>query len=494
MEKIIVHNHILDEEQTQIATSLSKYSIVVAGAGSGKTLTIVGKVLYLIRQKYYKPKEFCCVSFTNEAVRSLDKKLLEVCGSSIPTYTFHKLAMEVLKKANVSFEVCSENLLSYVVDEFFYSRCFENAFLQRIVYSYFGYVFRTSYNWNKILHSPMLVQFKKMIITFISLMRSNSSLSFSSILKEHSHKFSILYLFYAIYLCYESEKQSIHAFDFDDLIVEATRVLKNQDLNLPYRFFIIDEFQDTSDIRFNFIQSLLKQNDAGLCVVGDDFQSIYHFSGCDLYLFLNFRSLYPSADFFKITNTYRNSQQLIDVAGSFVQKNPSQIKKDLRSSKSILCPIKICFFHQYHYSLLSILKKIDSNKSIFVLGRNHFNLNNYLPSVHLGNNNELAIPGFENYSIRYLTIHASKGLECDVVIVLDVEDGWFGIPSLIKDEDVLSLAKKSESYPLEEERRLFYVALTRAKEQVYLLAPKKKTSRFIQEIRKNPNVEIIYLV
>ena len=493
MEKIVVQNHILDEEQTQIATSSSKYSMVVAGAGSGKTLTILGKVHYLIRQHYYEPKEFCCISFTNEAVRSLEKKLLEVCGSSVPALTFHKLAIEVLKKANVSFKVCTEDLLAYVVDEFFYSHCFGNTFLQRIIYFYFGYYFRTSYNWKKILCSPMLGQFKKIIITFISLMRCNSSFSFPSILKKYTQKYSILYVFYAVYLCYETEKQSTHSLDFDDLIVEATKVLKNQNLKLSYRFFIIDEFQDTSDIRFNFIQSLLKQNDAGLCVVGDDYQSIYHFSGCDLYLFLNFCSLYPSADLFKITTTYRSSQQLIDVAGSFVQKNPLQIKKNLHSSKSILCPIKICFFKNRYRSFLAVLKKIDYNKSIFVLSRNHFNLKNYLPSVHIGKNNELVIPGFEKYSMRFLTIHAAKGLECDVVIVLDVEDGWFGIPSLIKDEDVLNLVKKSESYPLEEERRLFYVALTRAKEQVYLLTPKKKTSRFIQEIRKNPNVEIIYL-
>ena len=494
MEKIWIQNHFLDEEQMLAATSLSKYSMIVAGAGAGKTTTILGKIKYLVRNGYYKPEDFCCISFTNEAVRSLKNKLFEVCGAGIDTFTFHKLAVEVLKKGRVFFEPCSQDLLHYIIDEFFASKCFGNKFLQDIVFFYFGYFFKTDKNWKKILQSPRLVQFKKLIITFISLIRCNPSMSMAELIQKYVSKYRILYVFYAIFLCYESEKQSVGSLDFDDFIIKATSLLKKPEFSLPYHFYVIDEFQDTSDIRFNFIQALLSLNDAALCVVGDDFQSIYHFSGCDLHLFLNFKTFFPDASMFSILNTYRNSQQLIDVAGDFVQKNPFQIQKALHSPKSISYPIKIVYYQNPQKAFLTILKKIDPNESIFILGRNHFSLKAYLSSYTLGPENELIIPGVEHHFVRFLTIHSSKGLECDVVILLDVEDGIFGIPSLIKDESVLNLVKKSESFPFEEERRLFYVALTRAKKYVYLMTPKKNPSRFIREVKSSPNVETIHLL
>ena len=491
MEKIYVNNCLLDDEQTRIAISLDKHSIVVAGAGSGKTFTILGKIQYLLSHHLYKPEEFCCISFTKESSVSLKNKIRDVCHENIDVFTFHRLALNVLSNSNIKYSICKNDLLKYIIDEFFASQCFGNRFLAKIVFRYFGYILPSKKNWKRILNSKKLVRFKNLIITFISLFKNTINNDFPLLLRQYHKKYSILFLFYAIYLCFETEKQSTFSLDFDDMIVEATRFLKNHRLSLPYKYIIIDEFQDTSEVRFSFIQEILKQTNASLCVVGDDFQSIYHFSGCDLFLFLNFQNYFSDCKMFKIQNTYRNSQELIDLAGSFVQKNPYQIFKTLHSIKSLPRPVKIVYFRNSFRILPKLLKKIRENKSIFILARNSFNIHHYLQSYRLEDNQRIVLRNFEKYDIRYLTIHKSKGLECDVVIVLDVENGFYGIPSLLKDQDVISLVKKSDNYLFEEERRLFYVALTRAKEEVYLLVPQKNPSCFISEIKKSNNVEEI---
>ena len=493
MEKIHVNNYTLDEEQTIIATSKAKYSMVVAGAGAGKTLTILGKIKWLLEHDLYKPEEFCCISFTNEAASSLKIKLQDICSFDIPTFTFHKLALQILKFGSQNFFISHSNLLSYVTDEFFLAHCHGNRFLQKIVYSYFGYVFKTEKNWQSIISSKELVAFKKLLISFLSLIRNNVSFDFRSFVLKNHKKYPILFLFYSVYLIYEAEKKANAALDFDDMIIEAINLLKRNNLCLPYKYIIIDEFQDTSEIRFSFVQEILKQTDASLCVIGDDFQSIYHFSGCDLYLFLNFQKFYPGTILFKIQNTYRNSQELVNVAGNFVQKNPYQISKVLKSTKSLAFPIRIVYFKNRNKALLSVLKMIDSNKSILILARNHFNIKRYSVVYKIDENNNIHFPDFPHYNIRYLTIHASKGLESDIVILLDVENDYFGIPSRVKQQDIINLIKKSDSYPDEEERRLFYVALTRAKETVYLLSPYKGASVFINEIKNEKHVEQIFI-
>ena len=127
------------------------------------------------------------------------------------------------------------------------------------------------------------------------------------------------------------------------MIKLATNTLTEKNISLPYKMIIIDEFQDTSIVRFNLIKKIVAQNDASLCVVGDDYQSIYHFSGCDLELFLNFTKMYKDAKLYFLNSTYRNSNELIKTLGDFIMKNNNQIKKTLKSNKTYKKPIKIVY-------------------------------------------------------------------------------------------------------------------------------------------------------
>lgn len=494
MNNIIVNNYSLDSEQLKPILEQAKYSIIIAGAGSGKTLTLIGKVKYLLENHLLKPEEICMVSFTNEAIRDLQKNIQKNCKAEVPVFTFHKLALDILKKEHISYQIAQEDFLSYTIDEFFQAKCFGNAFLIKKCYQVFDYP--SFFSWDFLLKSPKFLEIKKKIATFITLCKANGY--FQNDLKhilKIARKEPLLYLIYAIYLFYESNKEAMAVLDFDDIILKTTEYLKTHFVFLPYKMLIIDEFQDTSLCRFQLIEEIIRITDASLCVVGDDYQSIYHFSGCDLTIFLQFTKYFPTAVVYKLEKTYRNSDELVKTAGEFIQKNPNQIKKSLTSDKHLEKPIKLVFYKNADTALEKVLAKIPKDKDVFILGRNHFDIKKYTKKLSYieKENHQIVFDKFPHLNIRFLTVHSSKGLESDVVILLNLEHTLYGFPSLQKDEKILSLIKKEQPFPFEEERRLFYVGLTRTKSLVYLLVPRYNPSCFVKELKKHKNVEKLFL-
>ena len=113
------------------------------------------------------------------------------------------------------------------------------------------------------------------------------------------------------------------------MINEATSIVSSDAVHLPYTYIIIDEYQDISVSRYRLIEAIRKKTGSTILCVGDDWQSIYRFAGSDLSLFTDFERYFGKSALLKIENTYRNSQQLIDIAGRFVMKNKRQIRKNL---------------------------------------------------------------------------------------------------------------------------------------------------------------------
>lgn len=496
MEKIKINSITLDNEQTLPIIDNPKYSLIIAGAGSGKTLTIIGKIKYLLDKRLIKPEQVCVLSFTNEAVKSIARKIEDNCQVKIAAFTFHKLALTILEQAKETYGVINNNYLDYLIDEFFMTKCFNNKNLMNYYFKYYHIIFKNDKKWQEIIDSPKHKKVKELIITFINLFKCNgySNAIWHMFLKEASkHESNLIYIIYAIYLAYQKEKDSSNKIDFDDMITKATNAINEHNLIIPYKLIIVDEFQDTSLLRFNLIKALLKKVDASLCVVGDDYQSIYHFSGCDLSLFVNFRERFPEAKIYQITSTYRNSQELIDVAGSFIQKNPNQIKKNLKSEIALDKPLTVVYFQNQDLILEKVLKCLPVDEEIYILGRNNFDLKKYTNKLkYQVEDNRIVFDMYPKLKIRYMTIHSAKGLESDNVIVLNMANDIYGFPSLQNDEMILRFVKKGFGYPYEEERRLFYVALTRAKKRVYLLTPVSKPSIFIREIRHNKNVKVVF--
>ena len=493
MDKIIVNNYPLDKEQLKPILDHPKYSMIIAGAGSGKTMTLIGKVKYLLENQLFQPEEICMISFTNEAVCNLQKNILKNCGVEVPIFTFHKLALHILKQEHSSYQIAPTELLSYIIQEFFRSKCFGNKFLIKKCYQIFEYP--SFFSWNFLLKSPRFLGIQNQIITFIHLCKANGIFpnDLKTILAATHEPF--LYLIYTIYLIYESDKEASGILDFDDMILKTTETLKMHSIPLPYKMIIIDEFQDTSLCRFQFIQEMIRLTDASLCVVGDDYQSIYHFSGCDLSIFLNFTKYYPTAQVYKLEKTYRNSDELVKIAGEFIQKNPYQIRKNLISDKHLEKPVKLVFYKNIDNALEKVLQRIPLYQNILLLGRNHFDIQKYTKKLFYTQkeNHQIFFDKFPNHPIRFLTIHSSKGLESDIVILLNLEHTLYGFPSLIQEEKIFALIKKQQPYPFEEERRLFYVGLTRTKSVVYVMVSKYHPSCFIKELKKHKNVEKIFL-
>ena len=314
-------------------------------------------------------------------------------------------------------------------------------------------------------------------------MNSNElSYKWNEIIKNKKYQ-NILLIIYSLYTIYMNELSSSNLIDFDFMIKKASELINSNKVKLPYKLIIIDEFQDTSKSRFNLIQSIVNKNKSKLCVVGDDYQSIYQFQGCDINLFLNFKKYFNNVNVYCLNETYRNSLELINIAGSFINKNDKQIKKNLISKKHLNNPIKIIKYFNEKSVLKHVLDEIPLNKEILILSRNNFDIKKYVNNYELINS-ELKIKG-DNHIIKYMTIHSSKGLESDVVIVLNMCDDIYGLPSKIKGNEVLDLLKDNNDYLYAEERRLFYVALTRTKSYVYLLCPYFLESIFVKEIKKD---------
>lgn len=302
-----------------------------------------------------------------------------------------------------------------------------------------------------------------------------------------------------VYYHYQSVLKQRNQIDFADMINDAhfyLQEIERQNIPLPYRYIIIDEFQDIARQRFNLTKRLSQITQAKVVAVGDDWQSIYAFSGSDITLFTRFLELMGAGTELKITHTYRNSQELIDIAGGFVQKNSTQIRKQLVSPKRLENPIVIEVFddsfkpmerlsNTVERMIGEILSEYGEKSSILLIGRYNYDL---YKLCRTGKFKELSAgrvksEAYPSANITFMTAHSSKGLGYDNVILINMFEGKFGFPCQIEDDPIMKLVTyEDNSMPFAEERRLFYVAMTRTKNRVYIAAPKVRPSRFLVEL------------
>lgn len=311
-----------------------------------------------------------------------------------------------------------------------------------------------------------------------------------------------------VYRQYQAMLVQNKKIDFEDMINKAEKILKSNDdgTKLDYKYIIIDEYQDIARQRFNLTKRLAEVCHSKIIAVGDDWQSIYAFSGSDITLFTQFIELMGHGRMLKITQTYRNSQELIDVAGNFIQENESQITKKLTSPKHINNPVVIRIYddsekimqHKIE-TLLQILEEIvkefGEEAQVLLIGRYGFELNQFCKTgefYQLSNNKtKVYSKKYPKMRISYMTAHSSKGLGYDNVVILNGAEGKFGFPSQIEDDPIMKLVTvEDRTLPFAEERRLFYVALTRTRNRTYILTPENKPSRFVMELVKKYNIPV----
>ena len=314
-------------------------------------------------------------------------------------------------------------------------------------------------------------------------------------------------IFKPILAKYNKFLKSKNLIDFSDMINVATHYISKNKFKNKYKYIIIDEFQDTSIGRFKLINSLLESNKScRLFAVGDDWQSIYRFSGSDISLFTEFEKHFGVTEFSKIETTYRFSSSMIDISSKFILANPNQTTKKLKSSTNdTLSPIEIILSNSFKnddpYPLIEALNQIntetlESSKKLKILALSRYNhiIELYkertdLFSVKYNDVEKnftiiyLELPYLE---VQFLTVHSSKGLQGDYVIILNCVSGQYGFPSEQADDPILNLLlSKSDQFTNGEERRLFYVALTRSKRKTFITTNSTYKSKFIDEIEPN---------
>jgi len=310
---------------------------------------------------------------------------------------------------------------------------------------------------------------------------------------------SLLEPIFNAYCSYLTEHEEI---DFNDMINLATQYVEQRKFINPYKCVIVDEYQDISKARFSLLNSMRKSNNYDLFCVGDDWQSIYRFAGSDIGYILNFEKYWGPTEISKIETTYRFTQKLIEISGNFIMQNPVQIKKSIKG-KNDTVGFALGEINGYtdKFSIEFMAKKLEDlpkNSSVFFIGRYSFD------SKLLSDSGLFAcqfnnVSGFVEVKYRkrmdlnmnFITAHKSKGLQADYVFIINNKKSRMGFPSKIQDAAILNLLLDNcDSYPYAEERRLFYVALTRAKKKAFLVTVGNQESDFAMELKARYSEEL----
>ena len=649
----------LDQQQMACIIKESHNHLVIAGAGTGKTTTIVGKIKYLLKSEKCRPEDILVLSFTNASATEMNMRIAAETGQQIAASTFHKLGLNIITqvegriptitkvnlrkfikeqllqnmqndaylsmlssyllynrvvgrsefefqseeeykeylKLNPPTTVKNETVKSYgemdianflmqngiryiyehpyeidtATDE--YGQYHPDFYLpdHQIYIEYFGInrngevpayfkpkngvsageAYRASMEWKRATHrehhtttiecyayeklegtlldglkqkleaasvilapksakelwteisaegNSLLSGIIELFETLINLIKSNNytiatvrSLNQNESTRQTNN--TLLSLLEPIYHAYCQYLSSHKEIDFNDMINLASEYVRQGKYTNPYKHVIVDEYQDISKARFVLLQCLRQSSDYDLFCVGDDWQSIYRFAGSDTGFILHFDRYWGAADISRIETTYRFSQGLIDVSGTFVMQNPAQIKKQLKGREDDLgFPLgEICGYTD-KYAIEFMSKKfgdLPQNSSVFLIGRYSFDAN-------LLNDNELFSYQYNNVTglvevkskarpdlnIVFLTAHKSKGLQADYVFIINNKNTRMGFPSRIQDAPIMELLLEDcEQYPHAEERRLFYVALTRAKKKAFIVTVNGQESVFAAELK-----------
>ena len=682
----------LDFQQRTAVITDEDRTLVLAGAGSGKTLTIAAKVKYLCEVKNISPNEILLVSFTKKSAQEMTERIQNKLGINAEATTFHKLGLEIIKNANGRRpEVLDENVLSDFIHNFFENELLNHPELIKNLTEYFTYfleipenmedysslgelyeeektadletlkskydrgkyiretgaekskALRTLNNeqvksieetkianflfmhgikyeyeklypfesddpkrkayrpdfylcdydiylehfgiskdftvpwlspieekkyldgilWKRNFHKEngtklietysyyssegillkkldeLLVEnnvefkpldftdifntvyasksnkyfgeFIKLCCAFITLFKSNNYKTEEienlrqKYLTQEKNEFLcqrtnlFLDIIKILLAEYQNYLYKNNAIDFSDMINNAADLVSNGCNILPYKYVIVDEYQDISKSRFNFLKAIADRTGAKFFCVGDDWQSIYRFAGSDISLFTDFEKYFGYTKILRIEKTYRNCQQLIDEASNFVLKNPIQLKKNLRSDKNLDYPLVFWGFDDDpRKSLQQMINKIvldfGINSSVLLLGRTNYDLEiakktGLFKIFYKDRKEKLEYIPIPELQIDFMSVHKSKGLEADNVILLNFKNDKLGFPNQIADDKVLNLVlTNAENFKFAEERRLFYVAITRTKNRTFILTDNRNPSPFLKEFTASNSV------
>lgn len=512
----------LSDEQISAIAGADRNTLVLAGAGTGKTTTIVGYISWLLKTGKAKPAEILVLSFTKKSADEMSERISAQTGASIRACTFHSLGLEICRNSTVERRP--------IVDD---------ASSNKAIAAAFDHLFTTSIPYRLLALKLMPEQVRKkyekpaesedfqtqgkdydlnqytrhfveVAATIIQHMRSNNvdiddmrALNANYGGEHMGRNHEMLALIEPMYSAYMNNLQGRHGIDFPGMIVDAIECVRSGAYRHGYRYVLIDEYQDMSRPRYQLIRALREQKDFSLFCVGDDWQSIYRFAGSDVNLILDFDELWEQwgeTRMFQITTTRRFRTSLIEASGEFVMADPNLYVKHLHSTDErkdhSLKALGGQSAEERFDVIVEQLRKLPKKASVMLLGRYRSDIDLILKYDQEGlfarnGASKFTFRDNPGLNIEFLTAHKSKGLQRDFVFVLCCSGGLKGFPSAIPDEPLLGLLlPEVEDYPNAEERRLFYVAMTRCRKKVFFVVDQSRPSKFMYELRDDicPNI------
>ncbi|WP_158678219.1 UvrD-helicase domain-containing protein [Pseudoalteromonas sp. T1lg23B] len=490
------YQHFFDNVERQPLTWAQRQACIIrddrhlllAGAGTGKTSVMIARAKFLVHCGAVQPEQILLLAYGTEAAKELKQR----AGEGFECMTFHALGRLVIaqvegKQPRLSTLTSDAKQRYRFVHDTLQALCFQPGYKELFA--------QFCIKECNIKPSGEMVEFIsssgcKPVITHITALlgvyKHVTALGqMKAVTSQHDE---LLKCLTPIATEYQSYLASEGAIDFEDMIAKAIAYIETGHFSAPWQHIMVDEFQDLSPIRAKLLKALLRgENKRYLFAVGDDWQSIYRFSGADITLTTQFDKHFGDAAITALDKTFRYPQDILDISSTFVCSNPAQLKKRVKSARKSAVPALLV--ETIASSELEALEKVlerlnaQGEASVLLLARFH----KMLPSRERLSDLRSK---FNLLDIRVMTFHAAKGKEADYAIMMGLYEGSTGFPTSRAIQPLMdAMLPSRETFPFAEERRLFYVALTRAKQQTFVLKPQENACRFLAELEVGSNTK-----
>ncbi len=310
----------LNTSQREAVTYTEGPSLIVAGAGSGKTRVLTYRIAYLLQQGV-PASSIMALTFTNKAAREMKERIMKLVSASDARYlcmgTFHSICTRLIRP--------HAELLGFTHDFTIYDTTDMKSVLKAIC---------KERGLDEKVYKPTAVLSRISMAKNCGISPAQYGMNQQLLREDREVR---MYETATIYELYQARLKAANAMDFDDLLINMLRLLDispevRTQYQQQFRYLLVDEYQDTNYIQFLLVKRLAEPQN-NICVVGDDAQSIYSFRGADIRNILNFRQVYPQAKLFKLERNYRSTQNIVNAANSLIHKNIHQIEKTVYSEK-----------------------------------------------------------------------------------------------------------------------------------------------------------------
>ncbi len=463
----------LNHSQQKAVLLNDDHNLVLAGAGSGKTSVLTARVAYLLESQKAGGNDILLLAFGRDAAQEMKARLDDKVGPAamnVTVNTFHQLGLAIINQSEgrqvevsplatnnkLKEQWCCDWLKKHWMTPTNFKRWQKHLNEWPIAY------IKGDEELGSHVEDPKLTQWLTRQLEQLAAL-ATSKKAIQERLVDHRDYARLNSELALCWPCYKAWKQMLTEsgqLDFDTMISKATDLVSKKRFRSPWRFIMVDEYQDISPARLDLIRALCEQNDENnLFAVGDDWQSIYQFAGSDVSLTTGFAQRFPCSTISELDTTYRFNNKIGNVANRFVQQNPVQLPKILNSFVERKRNMIYVTSQANTEKILDQLNRgADKPKSVLFLARK----NSHQPELLTEWKDS-----FRNLRIDFMTCHSSKGKEADFVIILNVDEGQFPLRNRVHHLDSV-LVDNGDDFAYAEERRLFYVALTRAKEKVWV--------------------------